>query len=95
MGTYQTISALSVLHEYDELQKMGLCKQKLLPIAKNSNGFLLCTEQKEKGIEGAIFEWDGKNSKKLSDNFGKYIECLRDNLLLRKLKYDDKQGIID
>ena len=97
LGSYITLSALQIKAEYDNLRKMKTFLDSNIPFAKNNEGsILMIGPSKSKGMyDGIILELDMKGQcKTLCAHFGMYIEGMRDNLLLKKVKYDEKAGII-
>ena len=96
-GTYISLTAEEIKKEYTLCIANKKYDPLCIPFAKNSSGSLLCIKSATKGYDGEVMEWDAKAmlAKKVSDHFGYYLEGMRDNLLLKKLKYDAKEGLIN
>jgi hypothetical protein len=97
IGTYVSLTAEEIKKEYMLCIANKKYDPLCMPFAKNAVGSLLCIKSVVKGYDGEVMEWDQKITavKKVSEHFGYYLEGMRDNLLLKKLKYDAKDGLIN
>ena len=93
LDTFITLPLAEIETVNKELAPKKGWKVDYFPVAKDTDGQYLCVETDgEKEVRLLIWNEDGIEF--IAKSFGKYIESIRDSLLLKKLEYDEIVGLI-
>ena len=68
-----------------------------IPIALGANDIYLMIGSKKSSPDNEkvfTYDLDTKKLDKISDSLGLYLEALRDKMLMKKVEYDDINGLI-
>ena len=76
---------------FEECKKLGADMPNFEPFAKDIDGALLCVKKDT----GTLIVWeDGEIGEDLKQSFARYLEEIRDHLLMKKLVYEEGLGLV-
>eukprot|EP01017_Pseudomicrothorax_dubius_P027704 TRINITY_DN3229_c0_g4_i2.p1 TRINITY_DN3229_c0_g4~~TRINITY_DN3229_c0_g4_i2.p1 ORF type:complete len:185 (+),score=40.95 TRINITY_DN3229_c0_g4_i2:147-701(+) len=94
--TYKTLSIKAILEAIETNSVQGYWNNGYIPIAVDiENNYLIIATEKE--VEQKVISWNQDIGvlEEVSDNFGLYLEKLRNGLFGKKLEYVESLGIIE
>eukprot|EP00826_Nyctotherus_ovalis_P007913 TRINITY_DN12036_c0_g1_i2.p1 TRINITY_DN12036_c0_g1~~TRINITY_DN12036_c0_g1_i2.p1 ORF type:complete len:205 (-),score=62.82 TRINITY_DN12036_c0_g1_i2:133-747(-) len=93
LDTFVTLPLSHIEASVKSLRTKKGWKEEYVPVAKDAEGQYLCVETAGEN-EVRLVVWNEDGIEAVSKSFGKYIESIRDSMLLKKLEYDEIVGLI-